>query len=184
MPAISTAAGFGAGSSVCPTDQITILNAIVAKLRVDISDLFGSETTCFLSATPWPAVEVNDDVFCTVNSGNSSFEYDEETGQGSFGVLEHGVFQVTVWSKLSTDRLDHDVYAMTDATRGVLKIKQLVLKCLAGQQLYNAETSAPLLSSGCLRPTSTAYPPPRHDEADYTSFSLAFSGSFYWDLVS
>ena len=174
--------GFGAGSSVCPTNEIAILTAIVEKLRADMDDIIPNETTCFISDVPWPDVTVHDDTFCTVCLRDGGYGEQEPTGGGSFGIIENAIFQVTFWSKLSTDQIEHSIYAMTDATRGILKLKQRVLKCLAGQQMFDGTT--PLLASGCLRPVSSMHPPSRQGDADYTSFSLAFAGSFYWDLVS
>lgn len=178
------AGGFGSSANVCPTDQAAVLNAVVAKLRAEISG-FASEVTCFISDTPWPAVEVNDDAFITVCPKNAEFDDGLTVGGGPHQVLEHAVFQVTYWSKLSTDQLEHARYAMLDSSKGVLVLKKLILKCLAGQQLYSdyPTNTRPLLTE-FLRPSMAQHAPSRQHtgDPDYASMSLAFIGPFFWDL--
>jgi hypothetical protein len=176
--------GFTADASVCPTNHATILSAIVTKLRADIPDVFGSETTCFISDIAWPGIEVHDEVLCTVHPADSEFESEGAIGGGRQGIIENGVFRVTVWSKHSVDRIEHTVYALTDATRGILGLKKRVLQSLAGQQIYSdaLANETPLLIT-CMRPLSATHPPSRQGDAEYTSFSIAFLGQFYWDLT-
>lgn len=151
---------------------------------MDISDHFATESTCFISDVPWPGVDVNDDLFCTVCPASSHFDRDRPIGAADQGVVEQGVFQVTVWSRLSLDRLEHSAVAMTQAHRGLLKLKQRVLKALAGQQLYSDPpiNTVPLLIEH-LRPTQSVHPLSRQVNADYSSFSLIFDAPFYWDLT-
>jgi hypothetical protein len=172
--------GFNTSSEVGGTNQIVVLQAIVDKLRVDINDLFGSGSTCFISDVPWPGVDVQDQVFCTVSPANSQFMLEDPTGAGPDGVVEMAIFQVSVWSKILLDEIERSAIAMTDNTRGSLTLKQRVLKSLAGQQLY-ANDGQPLLMS-YLRPTSAIHPASGQGKGDFTSFSLAFQGAYYWDL--
>lgn len=175
--------GFTTSSAVCPTDQATILNAIVAKLRTDLPDLFAGDTTCFVSDVPWPGVEVHDDLFCTVCPASSRFDPDRPVGAADLGIVELGVFQVTVWSKLALDRLEQCEIAFTHPERGLLRLKQLVLQSLAGQQLYtDAPDNTVALLLGNLRPTQSTHPPTRQKDADFSSFSVTFEAPFYWDL--
>lgn len=178
------AGGFGSSALVCPTDQATVLNAVVAKIRAEISG-FSSEVTCFISDVPWPAIEVHDDAFITVCPKDAGFDDGLTVGGGSFQVLEHAVFQVTYWSRLTTDQLEHSKYAMLDSVKGILVLKKLILKCLAGQQLYSdyPTNTRPLLTE-VLRPASAQHPPSRQHSGDieFESMSLAFIGPFFWDL--
>jgi len=175
--------GFNTGSSVYGTDQITVLNAIVDKLRTDISDAFGGESTCFVSDTPWPGVEVQDELFCTVHPLDSQFQFDDPVGGGSEGIVENAVFGVTVWSKIILDRLEHNATELTDADRGLLTLKKRVLKCRAGQQIHSdyPMNTTPLLTAH-LRPLSALHPPSRQGAGDFASFSIQFMGPFYWNL--
>ncbi len=176
--------GFTISASVCPTDHATILLAIAARLRHDIPDLFGSETTCFISDTAWPGVEVMDETFCTVHPADSDFDPKLPIGAGNLGIVENGIFHVTVWSRLMTDQIEHSVLALTDATRGALKLKQRVLASLAGQQIYAdiPTNSVPLLLTW-LRPLKAMHPHSRQGDGDFTSFSIAFLGPFIWNLT-
>ncbi len=171
---------FNNSCEVGGTNQTLVLQAIVDKLRSDISDLFGGESTCFISDVPWPGVEVQDQIFCTVSPANSQFILEDPTGAGPAGVVEMAIFQVSVWSKILLDEIERSAIAMTDNTRGSLTLKQRVLKSLAGQQLY-ANDGEPLLMS-YLRPTSAMHPASGQGKGDFTSFSLAFQGAYYWDL--
>ena len=89
-------AGYLSSAQACPTTQSAILLAIVAKLRTDMPDIFGTDTTCFVSDVPWPSLEVQDDLFCTVCPMNSRFDADYPVGAANQGIVEIGVFQVTV----------------------------------------------------------------------------------------
>lgn len=171
---------FNNSCEVGGTNQTLVLQAIVDKLRSDISDLFGGESTCFISDVPWPGVDVQGQVFCTVSPANSQFMLEDPTGAGPAGVVEMAIFQVSVWSKILLDEIERSAIAMTDNTRGSLTLKQRVLKSLAGQQLY-ANDGEPLLMS-YLRPTSAMHPASGQGKGDFTSFSLAFQGAYYWDL--
>lgn len=178
------AGGFGSSALVCPTDQATVLNAVVAKIRAEISG-FDNEAVCFISDVPWPSTEVNDDCFITICPKDAGFDDGLTVGGGGYQVLEHAVFQVTYWSKLSTDQLEHSRYATLDASKGVLPLKKLILKCLAGQQLYSdyPTNTRPLLTE-VLRPSMAMHTPSRQHSGDpeYASMSLAFIGPFFWDL--
>lgn len=172
--------GFNTSSDVGGTNQIVVLQAIVDRLRADINDLFGSEATCFISDVPWPGIDVQDQVICTVSPANSQFVQEEPTGAGPAGVVEMAIFQVSVWSKILLDEMERSAIAMTDNARGVLALKRRVLRSLAGQQLY-ASDGQPLLMS-YLRPTSAIHPASGQGKGDFTSFSIAFQGAYYWDL--
>lgn len=175
--------GFTASATVCPTDQITVLQAVVAKLRTDLADLV-TDSTCFASDTPWPGVEIHDNLFVTVAPRDGQFDSDHPIGAGAKGIIEHTTIQVTAWSRLQLDRLEHAIHAFCDPDRGLLRIKQRILTSLAGQQLYAdpPENTVPLLVEW-LRPTQAQHPPLRHADDDFSSFSLSFEAPFYWDLM-
>jgi hypothetical protein len=175
--------GFGTGSRVCPIDQATLLKAIVCKLAAEIPS-FSTQTTCLISDEPWPSVEVNDYVFCTVCPLSDSFTPDDTVGGSDQGVIEVSSFRVTVWSRMERDQLEREGIAFLDAEQGLLPLKKAVLKCLAGKQIYMdyPDNTIPLLIEFC-RPVSAHHPPSKQHHDDYSSFGITFEAPFYWDLT-
>lgn len=174
--------GFTESAPVCPTDQRAVLAAIVAKLREDLSDII-TETTCFISDTPWPSVEVNDHLFITVAPRDGQFDGDAPIGAASRGIIEHATIQVTAWSRAMLDRIEQAESAFSDDDQGLLVLKKRILRSLAGQQIYSdAPTNEVPLLVEWLRPTRSIHPPLRQHEDSFSSFSLAFEAPFYWDL--
>jgi hypothetical protein len=173
--------GFGAGD-VCATSQLKVLNAAVLKLRVDLADILTYDTI-FVSDTPWPIVEVNDRLFCTVCPASASFEEDLNAGGGDVQVVENSVLQVTVWLRMDVDQYDRTSQAFTDPNRGILVLKQRILTSLAGKQLYGdyPASTIPLLWEW-LKPTQSMHTPSREHEDSFSSFSITFSAPFNWDL--
>jgi hypothetical protein len=175
--------GYLTSAQVCPTTQSALLLAIVAKLRTDLPDIFGTDATCFVSDVPWPSLEVQDDLFCTVCPTSSRFDADYPLGAGNRGIVEIGTFQVTVWSRLSLDQLEQSLLALTDVDRGLLGLKQRVLRSLAGQQLYaDPPTNSVAMLIKYLCPTAATHPPSRQVSSDFSSIGLTFEAPFYWDL--
>lgn len=174
--------GFGTLANVCPTDQATLLRSVVKMLRAEVP-AFATETTCFVSDEPWPSVEVNDNVFCTVCPLSAMFAPNEPVGAADLGIIEVSELQVTVWSRIATDQLEREGLAFLDADRGLLILKKAVLKCLAGQQLFAdyPTNSQPMLIEYC-RPTRAAHPPSKQHHDDFSSFAIVFEAPFYWDL--
>jgi len=175
-------AGFSANATVCPTTQQRVLNAVVEKLRTDIAE-FASESTCFLSTTASPGIEIHEDLFCTVAPIDGLFDERTPVGAGSRGIVEAAFIQVTVFSRMMLDRLEHSAQSFTDSSRGLLQLKQRVLQSLAGQQLYGDApvNSVPLLIE-FLRPVRSLHPGFDKGADDLRSFGLVFRGPFHWDL--
>lgn len=174
--------GFSSSALVCPTTQNDVLLAIVAKLRHDIPE-FDADSACFISDVPWPGIEVQNNLFATICPHDSSFDGQFPVGAGSFGIVEFAMFNVSVWSRIETDQLEHTDGALTDSIRGLLPLKQKVLKSLAGQQLYSdAPTNTRPLLVEWLRPTTAQHPPSRQFDDDFSSFSIVFEADMQWDL--
>ena len=165
--------------SVCPTDQVTVLDAVVARLRASLSE-FADPTTCFVSDTPWPSVEVNDNLFCTVAPMSGQFDGELPIGAGQQGIVESSMVQVTVWSRLMLDRLERADIQFSDDPRGLLSLKKRVLKALAGTQLFDTGGN-PLLIEW-MRPIRSLHPPAKQHEDDFSSFAIQFESTFDWDL--
>lgn len=173
------ASGFGAGSNACPTDQKTILTAIVDKIRAGVT-AFNNPTLCFISDEPWPTVEVNDNLFCTVAPESSVFSPDDPVGGGQYGTIEVGVFVVSVWSRIELDQLERAADAFNDDDRGLLVLKKSILQTLAGRQLQNTAGNNLLIEH--LRPVRANHPPTRQHKDDFSSFGIVFEAPFYWDI--
>lgn len=173
--------GFGATASVCPTDQVTVLNAVVAKIRKDMADIFGNDQTCFITARPIPSVEVSEEMFCTVCPDSSQFDQGMPDGGASWQICENSVFRVTAFTKIALDQMEHETIAFLDGDRGLLVLKKRLLQCLAGQQLYSPAGNPLLLE--CLRPAHCRHEENRQDMDDFSSFGLSFEGRFFWDLT-
>lgn len=178
---MSVGCGFTASAQVQSTDQKTVLLAIVKKLRASITE-FEQENLCFVSDKEWPTVALHENLFCTVCPKSAEFEDGLIIGGGMDGVKEIGVFAVSVWSRISTDQLEHSEHAFLDDERGILPLKKAVLKALAGQQLYSDPDNTLQLLTEYLRPSHVTHQPIAESEDDFSSFSIIFIGPFYWDL--
>lgn len=177
-------AGFSSSASVCSTTHEAVLTAIVHKLRTDIAEL-GNESCCFMSDAPSPGIEIHEDLFCTVAPADDTFDDRSPMGAAERGIVEFAVVQVTVWSRLMLDRLEHSNRALTDSARGLLKVKHRILQSLAGQQIYGDAplNLVPLLIEP-LRPVRALHPTSRRADDDLRSISLIFRAAFSWDLTS
>lgn len=177
---MTNAYGF-VNAEIQPTTQMAVLEAAVLTLQLAVKDIDPNQI--FVSDTPWPSIDMNDNLFITVAPASAGFDQDVTEGAGAAFVLENSMIQVTVWSQILSDRYERAERALLDPIRGLLKWKQTVLKTFAGQQLYAdaPENTQPLLTA-YLRPTQAMHPPTKQTEDDYSSFSVVFSAPFNWDL--
>lgn len=171
-----------AGTGVGAAKQADILLAVVDRLRSEISE-FDSDTLCYITNVPWPGIEVTDNLFCTVCPTSDSFDPGSPVGAGENLIIENSLVQVSIWSRLLLDEAEHAEIALTDAERGLLTMKQKVLAALAGRQLFAdpPDNTVPLLIE-YLKPTTSVHPAPGSAPDDFSSCSLTFAASFYWDL--
>lgn len=176
--------GFSPSAQVRPTTAVEVLNAVVSKLRSNIQ-ILGTETTCFISDTPEPSIECQDNLYATVSVGNGQFDQGLMDGGGNLQVVELMTLQVTVFSMIKLDRLEHFSSGMTNPRRGLLVLKQQILMALAGKNLdggtYNGNSSLLLLES--LGPSRSVHPMSKGVN-EKASFSLAFDAKFSWNLNS
>lgn len=177
-----TGSGFQSGSTVCPSDQASLLVAVVKKIRAEIP-AFSTGVTCIISDTPFPSVEVNDYVFCTVCPESDTFAPDDPVGGGSQGIIEVSSFRVSVFSRVERDQLEREDQAYLAEDAGLLPLKKAVLKCLAGQQIFADYpiNQQPMLIEWC-RPVSAHHPPHGQHKDEFSSFGITFEAPFYWDL--
>lgn len=167
-----------------PTDQVTVLNAVVALLQASVVMLSGNNT-CFLSMHTDPIESQRQNLYASV--APMSGQYDEGifagaariSGQSS-GVLEQTGVIVTVFSQMRLDRPDADSKMLTDETRGLLALKRQILSALSGRQLQDADGNNILTT--VMRPINASHPGRAAEETG--AFSVAFSTDFVWDLSS
>lgn len=175
--------GVGFIQNVRPATQTEVVEAFLARIRAGVPGL-GSETNCFLSQTPEPSVEVQDNTFATVVVGGGQFNQGMMDGSGNIGVNEIATVTVNVFSRIMKDRLEHSTYAMLDSSRGQLALKRALLRTLAGKNLdggtYQGAPSVLLLES--MFPRHADHRTFSMPDEDFASFSVVFELSFCWDL--
>lgn len=174
--------GFNATANVRPTTHAEVLLAIVAKIQLNVS-VFTDGTVCFVSDTPLPSPDIQDELFCTVSPGEGHYDLGLIDGFGNLAVAENSNVVVSVFSRMQQDQLERCITTLTDSERGLLIIKQQILAALAGKNLDGGE----YLGNPCnllmeaLTPTRVRHVP--RDSLDaFAYFSLYFDAKFNWNL--
>ncbi len=160
-----------------PTDQATVLQAVVDRIQAQVPDL-DADNRCFISMKPEPRTDVRQSIYCTVCPMSGDYDQEMFAGAGADGVVEHSGVIVTVFSQMKLDRSDADASMLLHADRGLLKLKGLILKALAGHSLANSSNEMILLQP--MAPINSGYPRDASENAG--EFSLSFSTDFRWDL--
>lgn len=160
---------------VVPTDQIAILNAVVARLISQISGLTAS--TCFLSDAPEPAANVTGSTFLTVAPSGSRFDEEAQIGAGEQELIEYAGVSVTIFTKMQLDRVEHATSLLTEETRGLLAMKKSVLKALVGHNLQVAAGDGLVAYMRAVNASAPGY-----TQSGLGRLSLMFSTEFLWDL--
>lgn len=176
--------GFQPQAQVRPTDQIEVLEAIVAKLRASIP-AFSEESTCFISESPDPSIEIQSNLFAMVSPSNGTFDQSMVDGSGNLGLSETFGVVVSVFSRLERDELERYLIGLTDPTNGLLSLKKQVLKAIGGKNLdgglFNGFDSLLLLEA--LTPSRSTHPNSKQYD-ELATFSLTFDCRFWWDMQS
>lgn len=161
----------------CPTDHATVLQAVVDRLRYEVSEL-SAENLCFLSMKPTPRTDVRQNLYATVCPMGGTFDPEMFSGAGAAGICEKTGVIVTVFSQMKLDRADSDEIMLLHDARGLLKLKQRILKALSDHDLLGADGNPLLLEA--MAPLSSGHP--RDNNESVGEFSLSFSTDFIWDL--
>ena len=177
--------GFSPEAQVRPTTHAEVLLAVATKIRSNVQSL-GTENICFVSDTPEPSVEVNDNLFATVCPSDGQFDNGIIDGAGNVGVTELSPVIVTIFSRIEVDQIEHFQQGFTDVNRGLLTIKRQVLMALSGKNLdggqYNGFGSLLLLEA--LTPSRSRHPLSKQRDDEFASCGLVFDAKFHWDLGS
>lgn len=165
-----------------PTTQTAVLQAVVAKIQANIP-YFNGNNLCFLSDQPSPYERQQ--ICCVVSpgAGNYASPMDEPLWAGAdprHGIVERSTVIVTVWNEMNLDRNDEMTELLTNAERGMLYWKRLILKAL--------------LTTGDLLDTSgnnILIQPMRPKDANavatdnkWSEMHIDFEAIFSWDLAS
>lgn len=121
-------------------DQGDILDAIVLRLR---SQLDLGEKNCYEAGeNPEIAIPTGGDFWLVVEQGGGHFNEIED--QHLHQCCESSDVIVTIYSRIKTDRTNSDANLLKDEKRGLLKIKNRVLRALVGHALILVDDTAPL----------------------------------------
>jgi hypothetical protein len=164
----------------CATSQVTVLNAVVDRLISEIPTL--TESTCFLSLEAEPTIEIQSNLFVTVCPIGAGFDNSTFDGMAYDGVLENSGVIVSAWSAMRLDRNEHARAVLTDDSRGLLILKQKILKALSGIMLTDPDDGHSLLTALC-QPINSNHPQRAPFGEKHVGFSLTFATPFYWDLT-
>lgn len=177
-------AGFLPSAQVRPTTGIEVLEAVVAKIQSNVS-ILSSEPCCFISDTPEPSDEIQENLYATVCFLDGAFDQGMMDGSGNLGMVEDIPLCVTVFSQIDVDQIERYSEGMTDPERGLLTLKHQVLAALAGKNLdggiFNGNSSALLLEP--LFPRQSRHPQAKGDR-EHGSMGLVFTCKFWWQALA
>jgi len=175
---MSSGGGF-CGNAGFPTDQAAVLNAVVERIQGSIASL-ADDVACFVSLVPDPDLEERQPIYCTVCPMPGEFDQQIYDGAGIQGVVEMTGVLVTVFSNLGLDRPDEHTALLLDPSRGLITLKQQLLKTmLANPMLQDANGNNILIEPMLPQQSSSTG---RNSSREMGRFSLRFSTSFRWNL--
>lgn len=166
--------------AVVATDQITVLEAVIDRLRKHVTALNAS--TCFLSLSDDPPPGVVHNLFVMVSPTNGKFDEGAFAGGAENTVFEDTGVAVTLCSKILLDREGKDEILLTERTRGLLALKrQVLLALLTKGPLQDADGND--LLRNLMAPLSCSEPVYDVDKR-LGRITLIFSADFEWAMAS
>lgn len=164
-----------------PTDHATVLQAVVDRLIDQLEDVGVSGKTCFIADEP-EIVETPsaDNLFITVCPIDSQFDEGALVGAAENLCIEESGVLVSIHSAMDLDRVEHAKAVLTNSQRGLLVIKQRILKALTGHRLVDGGGNELLVN--LIHPMRAQNLVPRNDRTRLKRVSLMFSTDFQWDL--
>lgn len=160
------------------TDQADILDAVVARLINQIDRL--NDKTCFPTMDDKePPYKPADEVFVAVCPTGGTFPEEFTDGGGAHQCTEYSGVIVTIWSRIHTDRAGRDREALANFTRGLFRLKKLILKALCSHDLtFNGDW----ILRNMIAPKISG-PPDRVGEEGLSKIPINFSTDFDWNLT-
>lgn len=163
-----------------PTDQVTVLTAVVGRLIDQVSEF--NPANCFLSLETEPDFRLSHPLCCLVSPMGGQFEHDVFVGGGMDAVIEDSGVIVSVWSNLKRDQRGHAGRVLADQSRGLLILKGRILAALAGHDLADGDGNQLLVN--LMAPRQSQHPQTGVQVDQLTGFSLMFATDFEWDLTA
>ncbi len=156
--------------------QATVLERMLAYLR---SALNLNDRQCYECLQPDapPRVPVGGECFVSVSPGEGEFIGGEQICEN---LTEEWTVTVTAYARIQLDSSDHDEKVLRDAGRGLLILKEKILRTLVGQDLITLDGDT-FLRNLLFAQHATR---PAHDRDQGIAWiSLTFGVHFDWDLT-
>lgn len=171
-------AAAGNASMAIATDQATVLEAVVARLRDQVQEL-RNESVCYVSDFPQPPQNVQHNFYASISPTDGQFDEGEQIGAGSETLIEQTGVVVTCYSRMKLDRTGKATHLLFHEDRGLLAIKKEILAALASHRLLDSDGNELLVAYMHASQSSA----PRYDpEAKMGVMALHFHTDFQWDL--
>jgi hypothetical protein len=162
------------------TEQADVLDAIVARLLDQIDSL--SDKNCFISLLPNPPYKCPDNLFVTVSPTAGTFPAEFLDGGGQNQCVEATGVLVTIFSRYMASRPGQDRETLSDQTRGVLRLKRLILKALTDHDL---QFGGNLILRDPILPTDSGNTDPVEQPGqNLVQLPLKFALAFDWNLTA
>lgn len=162
-----------------PTTQDVVLQRVVARLISQLSGSGFAAANCYVADPPEPpTTDMAHNLFVLVTAGSGQYPDDVHAGGGANTPFEESSVWVTIYSRIKLDRPFAADASLTNASRGLLPIKRLVLKALCGHNLLDGSGNEIL--TRYMAPFNCSQP--GRDTEDFAAVSLAFHTDFEWDL--
>lgn len=164
-----------------PTDQATVLQAVVDRLIARLTAFSLTTSTCFISAEP-EILEPNSsaNLFITVCAMDGQFAQDELTGAGEALCIENAGVIITPHTAVKLDRVEHVTNSLMVAGRGLLVLKKAILKAMKTSDRLQDSSNNELLVN--LMHPLHGMRPRYNPDTGLALLSVTFSTDFQWDL--
>lgn len=163
------------------TTQKAILDAIVARLRDQVSDFNSTTLTLVATAEQADQSSKRNHIWGAVLPMQGSFDDAEFTGGGHHSLVEHTGATVILFTNRRTDQAGHAEGWMSDSAEGLLELKRLVLKALTKWVPVNGSSERIVINA--LQPIHSD-PPQKANGEKVGDLALTFSTDFEWDLTT
>ena len=151
----------------------------LARLR---DQLALTDRQCYETLEPitTPTIPAGGDYLVTVSPGDGRFPAEYQIGGGSATCVEETSVTVTLYTRTRTDQTDHAERLFHDETRGLMVLKQKVLKALVGHVLTDIDGNE-LLTQHLYAMQSWR---PRVDQqSNLAMTAVGFGVDYNWDLT-
>lgn len=164
-----------------PTDQATVLQAVVTRLIARLTAYELNTSNCFLSVeSEIEEIPRSHNLGVTVCALESSFSDSALTGAGEALCIEEAGVVITPHTAIKLDRSGDISQILTNATRGLLGMKKAILKAMKTSDRLQDATPNELLVN-LMHPLHGSRPI-YNPQTGLARLSVTFSTDFQWDL--